>query len=289
MAKSKHETTVYDGNGPHPFSHLGPAPYRFIEVQTMRLPTTGQPSGSCQHCNTGIAYAFHFEASNGTRFYVGCDCALKADPGTAAIAQSWRRKHEAELRKLRAEKARAKREARWALENHLKAKAFVKSNPRGLQLLRALRTPHPICTDMRERLQRWGTLSEKQIDFALKLQAEAIKNASNPMPTEKSVPIPENMPKRVPIKGEIVSAKYKETPYGAAVKLVIVWEHDAGTSRIYGTAPKSVIDAYNASDDEIDALKGKRIALNASVKRSRGDVSFGFYSRPTQGRILERD
>ncbi len=79
-------------NATHPFSHLGPAPYRFLgfedtsdrkalnshlraEGQTY---TTNMCGGSCDHCGTAIWNVFRFRAADGVEFKVGSTCQEKA-------------------------------------------------------------------------------------------------------------------------------------------------------------------------------------------------------------------
>lgn len=74
--------------GTHPFSHLGPGPYRVVGVYEKRGPidlgngffagAPGQPMGVCDHCGTGIAEVWVVEDKNKHRFNVGCDCVMKA-------------------------------------------------------------------------------------------------------------------------------------------------------------------------------------------------------------------
>ncbi len=76
----------------HPFSHLGPVPYRFLGAETTddrrarntqraaagHSFTTNLCGGSCDHCGTAINNIFRFEAADGARFKVGSTCCEKA-------------------------------------------------------------------------------------------------------------------------------------------------------------------------------------------------------------------
>jgi hypothetical protein len=99
----------------HPFeaSGLGKAPFRFVGVfeKAIQYPDgTSQASGTCQHCGNGIRYCFEIEASDGKHSIVGSSCINKTDTTRlVAIVES-------EVRKLRNEKARARREAKRKAE-----------------------------------------------------------------------------------------------------------------------------------------------------------------------------
>lgn len=76
----------------HPFSHLGPAPYRFLGFEDTdtrkalnshlraegQVYTTNMCGGSCDHCGTAIWNVFRFRAANGVEFKVGSTCQEKA-------------------------------------------------------------------------------------------------------------------------------------------------------------------------------------------------------------------
>lgn len=94
----------------HPFSVFGPAPYRFVSLETADdreaeqsyrrgaglTYTTNLCGGACDLCGTAIFNVYTFEAANGRRFKVGCDCAEKAGEGEACKAG--KRTHDREAR-----------------------------------------------------------------------------------------------------------------------------------------------------------------------------------------------
>lgn len=111
---------------PHPFAHLGPAPYRLVGLEdegtraaahcafeqkhgySLRSTLMGyQDEGtSCDHCGTSITIAYRFRAANGAEFKVGCDCAEKActtgdDTGLLKQVKKAKSARNAKLRKAR--------------------------------------------------------------------------------------------------------------------------------------------------------------------------------------------
>lgn len=131
--------------GTHPFSHLGPGPYRVVGVYEKRGPITlpgglmigapGQPMGVCDHCGTGIAEVWVVEDRNKRQFNVGCDCVRKAyaafnddreanglRPMRSILEETFRAKKRELDREKRDTKAKRDREyvdnaiARWSVE-----------------------------------------------------------------------------------------------------------------------------------------------------------------------------
>lgn len=109
----------------HPFAVFGPAPYHFVSLETTEdrelansarranglSYTTNMCGGTCDLCGTSIWNVFTFEAANGERFRVGCDCADKA--GEGHLAKAGRRHHNREIAERR---EHLKREERLAAE-----------------------------------------------------------------------------------------------------------------------------------------------------------------------------
>lgn len=104
----------------HPFeTTLGPGPYKFIGVVSIRVSEHGTQLhgnvdtktiksglGTCSHCSTAIMNCFIIETANKERFGVGCDCIRKvglpyAEMTKVEVAEKL---HERQLRKARVEK-----------------------------------------------------------------------------------------------------------------------------------------------------------------------------------------
>jgi hypothetical protein len=85
-------------------------------------------------------------------------------------------------------------------------------------------------------------------------------------------PVPTGL---VEIEGTVAAVKVQESRYGATRKLLI--EGDGW--KVWGTRPSSL--------DDVDGLRGRRIALTATVSASGDDPTFGFYSRPRNARVID--
>jgi hypothetical protein len=79
------------------------------------------------------------------------------------------------------------------------------------------------------------------------------------------------------ITGEILSRKWKDTPYGDQLKMLVL---DDRGFKVYGSVPSRL-----SGDDGVQ--RGDRITFVAEVTQSDDDELFGFFKRPTQASILE--
>jgi hypothetical protein len=113
----------------HPFSVFGPGPYRLVGYETEDdraliqkyrenaglTFTTNLCGGSCELCGTAIWNVYIFEAANGRRFRVGCDCAEKAGENPKAERRALvRRDEERRASITRMEREEYEREANLA-------------------------------------------------------------------------------------------------------------------------------------------------------------------------------
>ena len=137
-----------------------------------------------------------------------------------------------------------------------------------------------IFADLSEKLRRFGSLSEKQVEFARKLLREHFERQRNGGLTDRQVEFAKekeaaaDCPKgRVEITGTIVKTEDRYTEYGAVTKMVV--KADSGFA-VWLTMPSG-----------LDAGKGDRIAVTVTVTPSDKDSKFGFGSRPSKAKRLE--
>lgn len=133
-----------------------------------------------------------------------------------------------------------------------------------------------VWTDMVESARRYGSLTERQVDFAKKLVKDVhdeVEAARNALPV---IAIPDHyLDGRVEIVGKVISQKVQESDYGPQFKMLLEVTHDGGTFRLWGTEPSS-----------INPGRGDTVRLWATVEQSQRDETFGFYSRPTKAEVL---
>jgi hypothetical protein len=142
-----------------------------------------------------------------------------------------------------------------------------------------------VLQDMNGKLIRFGSLSEKQEAYAVKLAQQIL----TPQPEEAKVPAPEG---RLEIEGTVVSVKTQPGfSYGSEVtKLVVKVQTPAGSWAAWVTCPSSLFEAMHAdyaTDSLRRELKGARVAMTVTLTRSDRDAHFAFGKRPAKARFLD--
>lgn len=170
----------------HPFERakLGKAPFHCTGVTVNWYVTAGgahrQPGGSCDYCGTGILYEYHIKSSDGREFVVGSDCVAKT--GGHEHVEGFKRAKSDLLAKQRSAKRKAlweERQAKWAAEAAAKRVEFVKANPGLVERLKAKAdTGSYFFQSLLGNVERYGSLTERQLAAALKSLAEDDKRAA---------------------------------------------------------------------------------------------------------------
>lgn len=117
--------------------------------------------------------------------------------------------------------------------------------------------------DLRERLEEFGALTERQTEAALRIAAEM---ATEPTPT----PVIEG---RIEITGKVATTKWVDNAYGGALKMLVT---DDRGFKVWGTVPNA-----------LGVERGDRVTFTATVTASGDDETFGWYSRPSKAQRLE--
>lgn len=134
-----------------------------------------QPAGTCDRCGQGIMHVFHVRSADGRVSKVGIDCVEHTDDNAL----------EAAARKAQRDYQWSERRARWAAEaaprEAANAAAFLAQCEATEGLAEALECGHDICADLLAKGKKFGSLSEKQVAFALRLARET-EEAKNPKP-----------------------------------------------------------------------------------------------------------
>jgi len=147
--------------------------------------------------------------------------------------------------------------------------------------------------DMKKKLNRYGSLSEKQIAFAKKL-AEAIETGETKAKKdeEREARYAESIAERAKrlesatpweagrteIEGKIVSVREAD-PYAQYGSDKMLLELDDGR-RCWGSIPSFVLQS--ADYEKLEDLKGLRVAFRARITLAAEDQYFAFYRRPTK-------
>ena len=115
------------------------------------------------------------------------------------------------------------------------------------------------------QVSRTGDLSDRQIEIL----PSALIRFHDELQSAPTEPLTEG---RRELNGEVLSVRWKDSDWGAALKMVV--RLDCG-NKIYCTVPAAI--------DGVEA--GEHITFTATVKRSHDDEHFGFASRPSKASI----
>lgn len=232
----------------------------------------GSDKGGCDVCGTWFLHGDVWQhVPTGECIVLGQICASKY--GLLADRDEWRKAHDM----LQTGKKMEEGRKAAAIERSLRWTELMKWARENRESLPLLKVEHAITKDMRAKLvktgAKWG-LSEKQINLLKKLQADVAKGP------EQHVPVPVDG-ERIEVLGRVVSVKDYEGPYGDVLKMVVKVETEAGSWLCYGTVPDSILGG------DYGPLKGCLVSFTATVKKGNRDEYFGFFSRPTKGKVLE--
>lgn len=138
--------------------------------------------------------------------------------------------------------------------------------------------------DILSKLNKYGSLSEKQVDAVLRGKQRDIERAARREEERKDEPEPSPVleGKSVKVTGKILSVKWKESQFGGALKMLVL---DDRGFKVWGTVPGSMQEGDGGTDDE---LRGHRCTFIAGqLEKSRDDETFGFFKRPRGGKVLD--
>lgn len=154
----------------------------------------------------------------------------------------------------------------------------------------ALLCEHRIVSDIRERFERHGYLSDAQIRLVLKLDREEKERRKQRAEDSRlHRPAPEG---KQTITGEIVSTKWHDSQFGTTAKMTVKVPSDGGFFLVWSTIPAHIVDDVERYDESknragsIKDLKGETVTFTATLSRGN-DVHFAFAKRPSKGRIHE--
>ena len=232
--------------------------------------------GCCDHCGTPIRYVCVYQhVPTGEYIAVGETCSHN-DFGYSSRVK---RDIDAIRKAIKAQEERAERAKAAGI--------FINEHPEVAVLINPeIRVRHAILQDLYEKLVKWGSLSEKQIAFTLKLitenSPEAIAEREKAQQAELAarLPIPQTSD-RIKITAIILGFKEVENRFARSrwdketiLKMII---RDDRGFKLFGSIP-------TVAGITID--KGMKIQFEAKVEKSSDDPFFGFYKRPTKAVVL---
>lgn len=212
----------------------------------------------CTHCGVHIRYHAMLQHTNGQVIYVGQTCldnrfALESKAQFDALRKA------AELDRKAQRIVAAAAECLATLDLSPAAAEFL-TDKKGTE-------GHYIAKDIRAKLYRYGSISQKQADLVAKLIVDMERRAAERAERDANATMPPTG--RQDITGTVLSTKWQENDFGGSLKMLV----DAGTYRLWGSVPG------NISVDKGDVVK-----FSATVEAK--EVGFGFYKRPTRAEVV---
>lgn len=257
--------------------------------------------GNCHICGAAAVYTilFYHEASN-SYIRTGGDCADKLDMSYDGDMNAFRKT----ITDAREAQAGKKKAAALLTDAGLEAAWTLYTSPAQLQdcdtcaqiAAQAVEHFYHRCTayepkeeqtirDIVGKLVKFGSISEKATaHIARNLQWIAERPARLAKREEERQAAADCPAGRVDITGEVLSTRQDDTDFGTVTKLLV---RDDRGFKVWGSRPamRTGVDEHGMNTYDC-AEKGDRISFSAVVTVSDKDIKFGFYKRPTKGKML---
>jgi hypothetical protein len=238
--------------------------------------------GNCMVCgsvNAIYTVLFHHVSTN-TYVRMGQDCAIKCDMGGDFRNSAFRaavddaRKHHAGKAKAQAILGDNGVGSAWDVYSKQESSQDWPYEERTIK-------------DIVGKLVQYGSVSDNSMRFLKNLvdriehRAE-IQAARDRQRLQEAMTAADCPSGRIDVEGVILSMREDESDYGVVTKCLV--KTDAGY-KVWGTLPVLYrMEGTRAYSQ--DAAKGDRISFRATVTQSDKDSKFGFYKRPTGGRLI---
>lgn len=259
--------------------------------------------GNCHICGAACIYTalFYHEKTN-SYIRTGMDCATKLDMGDENRFRTFRNTiqaaREAIAGKKKAQGILMERGLQSAYDLYITHQAATQQYLADVQNAEMWQEHKPtapipfeertIC-DIIGKLVKYGSVSAKQIEFIAALLDKIVRRpqieAERKAEKDKAEDCPESG--RHEINGEVIKTEYRDSAYGETLKMLV--KTDKGFM-LWGSVPSS-LQLVDFTDSEGTKLqrgleRGDKINFFASLQRSDKDSKFGFFKRPTGGRIV---
>lgn len=263
---------------------------RLIRLLESNSSSVHEPTGSCAHCGSRIRHHVVLKhLPTETYIAVGMTCAWNRFSQDLPGWNDYKRRME---------------QHRKEAVHHDKVQEWAALDPRNQEVVEFFqseeyeeeqeRRHNGFLSDILHKLNRWGSLSEKQAAAVLKCRDRAREwKQKREAEAEKRNPAPSG--RGVTITGEVVGAKVTEThfTYYGEISVKLTIRDDRGFMA-WGSAPSSwydeagekVIDCPGEFEEEF-GFKGHRVRLVANLSPSDDDPTFAFYKRPRKATFLD--
>lgn len=265
-----------------------PAEYDYVAIKTMRIEDLGDAAflkiererlakhkektgadfsqhshgGSCHVCGAHAMYlAVFYHKPTNVYICTGFDCAEKME-WDSGLGEAFRKK----VRDVR-EAAKGKKKAQAVLSDAGLSQVWeIYVDPNSPD-----KFEENTISDIVGKLVKWGSVSPKQIEFLRKLVQKVTDRPALEAKRQEEwldanpVPLTD---KRIRIEGEVTSLFYDEEWGRSNMIVKTIWGWVAK-----GTRPSG-----------LEVQKGDKVEFLATVKPSKNNEKFGYFSRPTQAK-----
>lgn len=163
---------------------------------------------------------------------------------------------------------------------------------------------NPFIVNVLHKGRQYSNLSDRQLNAIVRSFLQDIERAFQ-APEAEEVWLPVPVAKAFVIEGVVLTEKWQDSDFGPTHKFLIKAAVDGGFIKLWGSVPKSLEGfltcpvhgdhnkGWAACDQNCQreythtVQKGDTVRLVANVKPSNNDDTFGIFSRPRQGTIVE--
>lgn len=229
--------------------------------------------GTCHVCGAHCVWTVLFyHAPSNSYIRTGLDCADKLDwAADNGMVDAFKKNVKSALeRKAGKEKAKALLEEAGLIDAWVLYDSDADSVPNKWE--------ENTIIDIVSSVIRYGKFTEKQEAFVRSLLKKISNREAEEIKRAAEYDAADNLPdfdERASIEGVVAAIRTDETFYGYVTKMMVI--SDAGW-KVWGTLPSSLSDAK----------KGDRVSFVATVTKSDDDPKFGFFKRPSKGKIVEK-
>lgn len=230
----------------------------------------GSTTGGCGHCGSHFRYgALVAHPESREMMFIGETCL----EGRFSMSRD---EYVAAFRRVR-DQAAAGRER---LAHIARVAEFKAANPQVADILAdadVLAESPDFLADVAAKLERWGSLSDRQCAAVLKVGERIRRQLSQRRPAAPTIeagPAPEG---RVKVTGLVLGTKWQKNKFGGCLKMRV--KADAGYT-VWVSVPQS-LDRANTE------LRGRRVEFVATLERSGRDAAFAFGTRPAAAKFLD--
>jgi hypothetical protein len=154
---------------------------------------------------------------------------------------------------------------------------------------------HYIVSDIKDRLRKYGSISEKQVGLVLKIAREAREREDERKSRDAlDAAAPDAPLGKQTVKGTVISMKSTQSYFGGYPRTVVkmLVRSDEGW-KVWVTVPSSFLDIPVLNDSGVvtgrtSVGRGDSVLFDATLEPSGDNPKFAFGKRPTKASLVQR-